>query len=65
LIWLFIKIILGKAHTERVFEEYLAKQVVIKTERRRLKVAMDGEVSHLKPPLIYKSLPKHLAIIAP
>ena len=33
--------------------------------RRKLKVAIDGEVARLAPPLVYRIRPKALAVLAP
>jgi diacylglycerol kinase family enzyme len=40
-------------------------EVWIETRRRQLRVALDGEVSHLDPPLRYRSRPGELRVIVP
>ena len=39
--------------------------LVVNTNHRLVKVAVDGEVLHLLPPLNYRSLPKSLQVIVP
>ena len=41
------------------------EDMIVASRRRRLKVAVDGEVLHLQPPLKYRILPKALRVIVP
>jgi YegS/Rv2252/BmrU family lipid kinase len=45
------------------FENYRAEEVVVRTRRRSVRVALDGEVVRLRTPLQYRSLPRSLRVI--
>jgi diacylglycerol kinase family enzyme len=47
------------------FEEHTVERADIVTTKRTLKVAIDGEVVRMKPPLTYKSRPGALRVFAP
>jgi YegS/Rv2252/BmrU family lipid kinase len=47
------------------FETYNAAEVTVKTRRKKVRVALDGEVYKLNTPLRYKSLPASLKVVAP
>lgn len=47
------------------FENDTAKEVVVMTRRRRIRVALDGEVYRLDTPLRYASMPASLLVMAP
>ncbi len=47
------------------FECDRAKEAVITTRRRRIRVALDGELYKLTTPLVYRSIPGGLRVIAP
>jgi YegS/Rv2252/BmrU family lipid kinase len=47
------------------FEEVSTTAVTIQTRRRKLHVALDGEVRTMKTPLEYRTLPKALKVIVP
>jgi diacylglycerol kinase family enzyme len=47
------------------FESYSAPELVIRTRRRRIRVALDGEVYRFKTPLYYRALPGSLRVIVP
>ena len=47
------------------FEGDKAKEAVITTRRRRIRVALDGELYKLAPPLVYRVIPGGLRVIAP
>jgi len=47
------------------FESDRAKEAIITTRRRRIRVALDGELYKLTPPLVYRSIPGGLRVIAP
>lgn len=62
---LLIRTFTGTVKQWRDFEEVLTESVTIQTRRKRLHVAFDGEVSVMKTPLHYKTLPKALKVIVP
>jgi diacylglycerol kinase family enzyme len=41
------------------------RELLVETRRRRIAVALDGEVGYLRPPLRYRSLPGALRVVAP
>jgi YegS/Rv2252/BmrU family lipid kinase len=47
------------------FEEVSTTAVTIQTRRRKLHVALDGEVRTIRTPLEYRTLPKALKVIVP
>jgi diacylglycerol kinase family enzyme len=47
------------------FEKHTVERADIVTSKRSLKVALDGEVVRMKPPLTYKSHPGALRVFAP
>jgi diacylglycerol kinase family enzyme len=47
------------------FEPYTAREVTIITRRRRVRVALDGEVFKLTSPLRFRILPGGLRALAP
>jgi diacylglycerol kinase family enzyme len=47
------------------FEEVSTTAVTIQTRRRKLHVALDGEVRTMNTPLEYRTLPKSLKVIVP
>lgn len=48
----------------RDFNAFLLKEVVVGTPKRRLAVALDGEVVYLRPPLKYEMVPGCLKVLA-
>lgn len=54
-----------KLEDETSFESDKAAETIITTRRRRIRVALDGEVYKLIPPLVYRSIPGSLKVIAP
>lgn len=47
------------------FESYATEELTVRTRRRRVRVALDGEVFQFATPLVFKSLPGALRAIAP
>ncbi len=47
------------------FENYSAAEIKISTRRRRIRVALDGEVFKLTSPLYYSTVPGRLRVLAP
>jgi diacylglycerol kinase family enzyme len=57
--------LLGKLSEARDFDVLSAASLVIETRHRRLRVATDGEVTMMTPPLCYRSRAAALSVIAP
>jgi len=62
---LMMHTITGRLRQWQDFEEVDTEEITIETKRRRLFVAIDGEVVRLPVPLIYRALPKALRVIVP
>lgn len=62
---LSLRALLGNLSQTKDFRIESAKEIWIETKKRRLRVALDGEVQRLKPPLHYRTIPKGLKVIAP
>jgi diacylglycerol kinase family enzyme len=64
--WVLTKIVLwaliGKASLLNEFDQRTAKTLTIKTNKRRLSVACDGEVGRIDSPVRYKTHPRALRI---
>lgn len=57
--------VLGKAWTMTEFDAVKAREVLIETRRRSLRVALDGEVDNLETPLLYRIRPRALKVVVP
>lgn len=63
---LFVRALTGRLDQGRDFTTFTLPGLVISTRRRRpATVALDGELVKISPPLVYKSRPGALRIIAP
>lgn len=62
---LSLQIALGRPDQARGFELLKFKEVEIHSRRRRLRVARDGELEIMHPPLRYRIHPKALRVFAP
>ncbi len=65
LVRLAVSLLFGRFHKRDNFETFNAAAVEISTRRKRLGVALDGDVTNLRTPLAYRSLPAALTVIAP
>jgi diacylglycerol kinase family enzyme len=62
---IFAAALLGKAHTAPELEEFFVTRFTVKARTRRLRVAFDGEVRRIPPPLHYAIQPGALHILCP
>jgi diacylglycerol kinase family enzyme len=60
-----VRALLGLAEQARDFDILTVPELWIETPRKRLGVALDGEVIHLSPPLHYRIRPLSLRVLAP
>jgi len=60
-----VRALLGLAEQARDFDIMMPSEVWIETPRKRLRVALDGEVIPLAPPLHYRIRPLSLRVLAP
>ena len=65
LLVLAARLLLGRLRAQRDFRSLVAPHARIETHRRRLRVALDGEVLRLDPPLEFRTRPGALSVLAP
>ncbi len=65
LLRLLVTVPLGGWQHDRALEITTARTVVVHGRRRRLKVAFDGEVMRMAPPLVYRVRPRALKVLVP
>jgi diacylglycerol kinase family enzyme len=65
LVHLGLRALLGRLRQARDFEATLAAEIVVESRHRRLRVATDGEVTPMVPPLRYRVLPRALCVLRP
>jgi len=62
---LALRALFGRLDQAKDFEAGCAAELWVETRRRRLKVAKDGDVVSLRPPLHFRSRPGALRVLAP
>ena len=65
LIRLAFKALFGGLNQEKDFLAFTTEELLIETRKKRLRVAMDGEVTVVEPPLRYRIRKKALAVRVP
>jgi YegS/Rv2252/BmrU family lipid kinase len=65
LVRLALRALLGGLRQEKDFLALCTEEIWIGTKRKRLRVALDGEVAILEPPLHYRVRPVALRVLAP
>ncbi len=65
LIRLALRAMFGGLRQEKDFVALCTREIWIGTKHRRLRVALDGEVTILEPPLRYRVRPKALRVLTP
>ena len=65
LLLLAMRALTGRLRQARDFDARLATEIVIQSRRRRLRVATDGEVTVMTPPLEYRVRPAALVVMRP
>ena len=60
-----LRLLAAAARQPRDFLSIEAPSLTIETRRRRLRVALDGEVTRMRPPLHYRIRPGALRVLAP
>lgn len=60
-----LRALMGRAEKSEEFVAMLTTEVLIETSRRRIRVATDGEITMMKPPLRYRIRPGALNVIVP
>lgn len=62
---LALRALFGRLRQAREFDVFQAREMTIETRHRRLRVATDGEVTVMAPPLRYRIRPGALPVIVP
>ena len=65
LVQLAVRALTGHLRQARDFDAILAAEIVVRSKRKRLHVATDGEVSVMTPPLHYRVRPASLIVMRP
>lgn len=65
LLRLALRALFGRLRQAREFDIFQAREMAIETRHRRLRVATDGEVTVMAPPLRYRIRPAALPVIVP
>ncbi len=64
LLLLALRALVGRLKQARDFEAMLAGEIVVESRHRRLRVATDGEITLMAPPLRFRIRPKALLVVA-
>jgi len=62
---LALRALIGRLDDSRDFQGLCVKEMLVEDRRRVLRVAFDGEVCHVAPPLRYRIRPRALRVIVP
>jgi diacylglycerol kinase family enzyme len=62
---LALRALIGRLDDSRDFQGLGLKEMVVDDRRRLLRVAFDGEVSHVAPPVRYRIRPRALRVVVP
>jgi len=65
LLQLALRALTGKLRQARDFDAVLATEIVVRSKKKRLRVAADGEVTVMTPPLHYRVRPASLIVMRP
>jgi diacylglycerol kinase family enzyme len=65
LLMLALRALLGRLRPARDFEASVASEIVVESGHRMLRVATDGEVTLMAPPLRYRIEPRALVVLRP
>jgi len=65
LLLLALRALFGRLRQARDFDALLATEIAVESRRRRLRVATDGEVTVMTPPLEYRIRPASLRVMRP
>jgi diacylglycerol kinase family enzyme len=65
LLWVVVRGMIGRMRNSKDFRSFAVKGLTIEARKKHLRVASDGEVARVEPPLVYRSRPKALRVITP
>ena len=65
LLQLALRALIGRLRQARDFDAITATDIVVQSKRKRIRVATDGEVTVMTPPLHYRIRPASLIVMRP
>lgn len=65
LVRLALRALFGGLRQEKDFLALRTNEIVIATKQKRIRVALDGEVTVMQPPLLFRIRPQALSVLAP
>ncbi len=65
LLWLFVEAVIGHWRASPRLRTYTAEQVRVTSRKRRMMVSLDGEVTVMNAPLVFRARPKALRVLMP
>jgi diacylglycerol kinase family enzyme len=65
LLQLAVRALMGQLRQARDFDAIVAAEIVVQSKKKRLRVATDGEVTVMTPPLKYRVRPASLVVMRP
>jgi diacylglycerol kinase family enzyme len=65
LLWLFVEAALGHWRASPRLRTYTAEEVRVTSRKRRMMVSLDGEVTVMGAPLVFRARPKALHVLMP
>jgi diacylglycerol kinase family enzyme len=65
LLWLAFNALIGRWRVKKLLETFTADEVRVSTRKHRLMLSLDGEVTVLASPLIFRVRPKALRMLVP
>jgi diacylglycerol kinase family enzyme len=65
LVWLSLRALFGRLAQDKDFEAVCLPEVYIESRRSKLLLAVDGEVVEVAPPLLFRTRPGGLRVLAP
>lgn len=65
LLWLALRALVGAWNHNRLLDTFTADEVRVISRKRRVMVSLDGEVTVLRSPLVFKARPKALTVLMP
>ncbi|EME70800.1 sphingosine kinase [Paramagnetospirillum caucaseum] len=65
LLWLFFEAVIGHWRASPRLRTYTTEQVRVTSRKRRMMVSLDGEVTVMSAPLVFRARPKALRVLMP
>ncbi|WP_173978307.1 lipid kinase MamU [Magnetospirillum sp. UT-4] len=65
LLWLALNALIGRWHIPRLLATFSADEVRVTGRKRRMMLSLDGEVTVLRSPLVFRTRPRSLSMLVP